>query len=69
MSDEQLSSMGVCTIGERLRLRAFCSPGASTSKSSGLSKTSDRQEKVEKARKNCEKVVLPERLKGRRPRR
>ena len=48
MSDEQLSSMGVCTIGERLRLRAFCSPGASTSKSLGLSKTSDRQEKVEK---------------------
>ena len=51
MSDEQLPSMGVCTIGVRLRLKAFCSPVASASKSRGLSKTAEIQEKVEKVKR------------------
>lgn len=50
MSDEQLSTIGVCTIGDRLRLKAFCSPVASASKSRGLSKASEIQEKVEKVK-------------------
>ena len=51
MSDEQLSSMGVCTIGDRLRLKAFCSPVPSASKSRDLSKSSEIQEKVVKVKK------------------
>ena len=50
MSDEQLSSMGVCTIGDRLRLN-YCSPVASASKSRGLSKTAEIQENVEKVKR------------------
>ena len=50
MSDEQLSFMGVCTIGDRLRMKAVCSPVASASKSRGLSKSSEIQERVEKVK-------------------
>lgn len=50
MTDDQLSSMGVCTIGERLRLKAFCSPEATTSASQPKTrwKSSEREEKIEK---------------------
>ena len=48
MTDEQLSSLGVNTIEDRLRLKAFCSPPASTSsKTPGIS-NSERQLKIDK---------------------
>ena len=48
MTDEQLSSLGINTIGDRLRLKAFCSPPASTSsKTPGVS-NSERQLKIDK---------------------
>ena len=48
MSDEQLASMGVSTIGDRLRLKAFCSPGASTSR--GPDSSADKQAKIDRVK-------------------
>ena len=61
MSDEQLSSLGVETIGDRLRLKAFCSslPSSST-KAAGLSPDLE-QEKIDKV-----KSILNENKRGKR---
>ena len=48
MSDEQLASMGVSTIGDRLRLKAFCSSGASTSR--GPDSSADKQAKIDRVK-------------------
>ena len=51
MSDEQLSSLGVETIGDRLRLKAFCSPlPSSSTKAASLSPDLERQEKIDKVK-------------------
>lgn len=51
MSDEQLSSLGVETIGDRLRLKAFCSPlPSSSTKAASLSHDLERQEKIDKVK-------------------
>ena len=62
MSDEQLSCLGVETIGDRLRLKAFCSPlPSSSTKAAGLSPDLDRQEKIDKV-----KSILNENKRGKR---
>jgi len=48
MSDEQLASMCVNTIGDRLRLKAFCSSGASTSR--GPDSSADKQAKIDRVK-------------------
>ena len=51
MSDEQLSSLGEETIGDRLRLKAFCSPlPSSSTKAASLSPDLERQEKIDKVK-------------------
>ena len=62
MSDKQLSCMGMATIGDRLRLKAFCSllPSSST-KAAGLSPDLERQEKIDKV-----KSILNENKRGKR---
>ena len=48
MSDEQLASMGVNTIGDRLRLKAFCSSRAATSR--GHDSSADKQAKIDRVK-------------------
>ena len=50
MTDEQLSSLGVSTIGDRLRLKSFCSPLASTSSKKPGPYNSERQGKIDKVK-------------------
>ncbi|XP_020620757.1 uncharacterized protein LOC110058449 [Orbicella faveolata] len=57
MSDEQLASLGVNTIGDRLRLKAFCSSGASTSR--GPDSSADKQAKIDRV-----KALLQENKRG-----